>query len=225
MTTMTEAPPTGKRPKPHKWLGEPLPPRVQPPAKFAHLSGDDLHDALIKDGEIWTVPRVALEAGRSKRTVDKWLGYYVKFAAGERPLDDNTIIRPTYVETVATWRAGDVREWMMRTRKMRRNGVFIPYKPAGRPKGRTERARRPKRGSDMNEAAPALLAEYNELVGDCPRADHPRGEQCPKPRDGRHVSAKAARAQLARKHQISDRQVIRWLQRGRDLAAGRTGSH
>lgn len=205
MTTTIDAPSTGRRPRPHQWLGEPLPDRVQPPAKFAHLSGDALYQALINDGEIWTVARVALEAGRSKRTVDKWLGNYVKYAAGERRLDDNTIVKPTYQGTVALWRAGAVRAWLMRTRKMTRDGVFIPYKPAGRPKGRAERAQRPKRGSDMNAAAPGLLAEYNELVVT--------------------MTARQARHVLARKHGISDRQVIRWLQRGRDLAAGRTGSH
>lgn len=210
MTTTIEAPSAEKRGKPHQWLGEPLPPLVQPPAKFAHLSGDALRQALISDNEIWTVSRVALEAGRSTRTVDKWLGNYVKYAAGKRRLDRNTIIKPTYIGTVAAWRAGAVRAWLMRTGKMRQDGTFVPYKPAGRPKGRTERTQRPKRGSDMNLAAPMLLTQYHKLID---------GDDQTEP-----ISAKAARAVLAEKHELSDRQVIRWLQRGRDLAAGRPGS-
>lgn len=214
MTTTIEAPPAGRRrPLPHQWLGDPLPPLVQPPAKYAHLVGDPdaLHLALITDDEIWTVARIARETGRTKRAVGKWLARYVKYAAGERALDDNTIIKPSYAGTTAYWRSGDVREWLMRTRKMRRDGVFVPYKPAGRPKGRPERAARPKRGSDMNLAAPMLLVQYHRLID---------GDTSNEP-----ISAKAARAVLAEKHGLSNRQVIRWLQRGRDLAAGRTGSH
>lgn len=200
------------RQRPHQVYATPLPPRVQPPAKYAHLKGDALYQALITDDETWTAERVALESGRAESTVSNWLDNFFKFDRGERPRDDYTFIRPVYVGTVPTWTAGDVRAWLIRTRKMRRDGTFIPHKPKGRPRGIQENAPRPARGSEMAQQAPGVLTTYEELV---------------KPVDdgGKGMPAKAARAVLAERYGVSERAIIRRLQRARDLRAGRPSSH
>lgn len=211
-TKTLEVPQQRRRLKPHQRFGEALPPRVQPPAKFAHLTGDALKAALCADPERWTKARVALEAGRSVSTVGNWLDNYVKAVDGLHPWDDYTFIKPDYVGDVPTWAAGDVRAWLMRTKKMRRNGVFIPHKPKGRPRGVVERSRRPARGSDMDREAPQVLADYTLMT-------------TPKENDGQGLTPKAAREALAAKYGCSVRAVIRRCQRGRDLAAGRPSSH
>lgn len=201
MTTAT------KRPKPHQRQAKVK--VVQPPAKFAHLKGDALRDALVADQEIWTAERFAAEAGRAKRTIDTWLGNRTKYDAGERAMDDYTAPRPTYVSDVPIWKAGDCRAWMMRTGKMRRDGTFVPHKPAGRPRGVAEANPRPARGSEMDVIAPQVLAAYRELLA----GDPANGVEPMRPAD--------ARAALAERYKITGRKVIRRLQRGRDLEAGR----
>jgi len=206
MTTTTTKP-RKRAGKPH--LRQPKPTVVQPPTKYAHLTGDALYRALIADTEIWTADRVAAESRRAPRTVDTWLGNRVKFDAGEREMDDYTIIAPTYFSDVPTWVAGEVRAWMMRTGKMRRDGVAIPHKPTGRPRGVTEAQPRPARGSEMDVIAPEVLAAYRALVA----GDQAAGVE--------PMAPKAARAALAERYAISERKVIRRLQRGRDLESAR----
>lgn len=191
---------------PHQRQRDARPGIIQPPTKYAHLEGDPLHDALIADPEIWDAWRLAAEAGRTKRAVDKWIGNYNKYADGTRKLDDNTIIAPTYFGQTPTWVAGEVRAWLMRTGKMRRDGVYLPNRPAGRTRGITEAAPRPRRATELDEVSPQTLREYRELID--PNGPHKLG-------------AKDARLRLADRLGINERKVIRRLQRGRDLESGR----
>lgn len=191
-----------KRKKPHQ--RQPLPPLVQPPAALAHLKGDALYRALISDDEIWDAWRVAMESGRKKAAVDKWLGFFHKWEAGERPHDDRTIIKPTYYGDTPTWKAGEIRAWLMRTGKMRRDGTYIPHKPAGRPRGARDIVPRPRRGSELDEVAPQILARYRELL-----------KAAPAP--GQSLTPSQCRQKVAQEYELSEKQVIRRMQRGRDL--------
>jgi hypothetical protein len=191
---------------PHQRQRDARPGITQPPTKFAHLEGDELHEALTTDPEIWDAWRFAAEAGRTKRAVDKWVGNYNKYVAGTRPLDDYTITPPTYYGQTPTWVAGEARAWLMRTGKMRRDGVYIPNRPPGRTRGLTEDSPRRRRPTELDKVAPAALKEYRALVDT----------------NGPHkLSAPDARLELAAKLGINERQVIRRLQRARDLENGR----
>lgn len=197
---------------PAKRLRRPAPrpsdndPPVQPPAKFAHLKGDALYEALVTDDDLWDLLRIAQEAGRSKHAVDKWLGKLRAVERGQRRPDDYTLIEPVrYFGINPAWHAGQVRAWMMRTGKMERDGRFRRQRE-GRARGLVERAPRPKQRTWLDDKAPKVMAEYQQLLA---------GSDQREP-----LTEKAARLELARRHEITERAVIRWLQRARDLAAG-----
>jgi hypothetical protein len=168
---------------------------------------------LRTDDEWWSKARVAQEAGRSKATIGNWLDNYIKWAEGVRPQDDYTFVAPTYFGREPYWRAGEVRAWLMRTGKMTREGVFVPHKPSGRRRGVTEQRPRPElETSEMQREAPRFLAAYELMMA-------------PIERGGEAMRSPDAIAALARQHGITERKVIRRLQRARDLRAGRKGSH
>jgi hypothetical protein len=203
---MTTTKPRQAKLKPHQ--RQPLPPLVQPPAHMAHLKGEALYRALTTDPEIWDTQRVALESGRQRAGVEKWIGFYHKWVAGERPHDDRTIIKPTYYGGTPTWKAGDIRAWLMRTGKMRRDGTFIPHKPTGRTPGARDIVPRPRRGSELDSVAPQVLALYRHLT------EHGLNDDGP-------LTPVDARAHVASEFKLTERQVIRRMQRARELEAAR----
>lgn len=188
-------------------------PVVQPPEKFAHLTGDELFWALIGDGEEWDSERFAAESGRSigrfrvwsseRNAVDAWQ----RKQAGDPDYQDDDITETYETDRTApppkrhigqspAWRAGAARAWMIQVGLMRRDGTFIPHKPGGRVAGQVDIDVRAPRPSEVRDTGPAILAEFRAL----------RAKKVPAPE---------ARAQLAAKYEITDKAVMRRLEAGR----------
>lgn len=203
MTTKTRNRTEGrKRLLPHQEAKTPVV-VVQPPASMAHLTGRKLYNALTADQEIWDAERIAAESKREVSTVDDWITNYNSWKRGKIPRDDNVFITPLrYFGTTPVYLAGDVRDWLMRTRRMDRRGVGQPYKSAGRPKGLVERGpRKSKRDALVDAQSVEVLARYEQIEAS---PDAP-------------TSAVARREIISREFDLTDRQVTRRLDRGRKL--------
>lgn len=196
---------------------------VQPPAQFAHLSGDALHKALTSDPEQWDRHRLAAESGRSIHPVMMWVRHrysvdaWAKKKAGDPGYqhdeivevleDDRTVPTPDgFHGNLPWWTAGHLRTWMMQVGLMRRDGTFIPHKPAGRRKGTADIGPRPKRPSLTRAQGPLVLAEYRQLRD--PAGPH-------------KMTQAQAWAQLAEQHHLSLTQVKKRIEVGRAIENGR----
>ncbi len=189
---------------------------VQPPQHLAHLSGDALTEALKADrSEKWFSARAAAECGREAPTFRSWVSARYKYEearAAAKAEADRTGTRPKpvrrpqtkmtpvpdgYVVRSPWWYAGTLRNWFMQEQLMRVDGTFVPYKPTGRTPGSQNRVQRT--GSrPMQDMALEVLAAFEELQ-----------------RKGDTIAA--ARAALAKKYKLSEKQVTRRLETGRKL--------
>lgn len=179
---------------------------VQPPAKFAHLKGEELYQALISDPEEWDSARFAAEIGRSLGRFRVMVSNRYAVDEGRRKLDDRTPPRPksgAYVNP--KWDAGDARAWAMPNGLMHRNGVFKPHKPGGKGVGWRDVNPRKRRPAPVRSQSLQFLEEYRVLRS--PADDRPG------------MSAVHAKEALAARHNLSVRQVVHRLHLGRKEAA------
>jgi hypothetical protein len=179
---------------------------VQPPAKYAHLSGEDLFQALTTDKEEWDSARFAAEIGRSLGRFRVMVSHRYAVDEGRRKLDDRTPPTPwsgAYVNP--RWRAGDARQWAMGVRLMTRRGVFKPHKPGGKGVGCKDVNPRKLRPAPVRTDSVRFLEEYRVL--------REGGAGTP------GVSAAHAKETLAVKHGLSVRQIVHRLHLARKEVA------
>ena len=189
------------------------------PVDVSGLDPDAFFEAITKqDRDRWDYPRLAAEAGRSVARVRKWvMNAYAHAEAVRRgeeppPADDKTFIPPhgrgaapckTMEERLDKtapgqpwWYAGEARKVLNMIGIMRRNGTYVPYKPAGRPRGAGDRAPRQRwTSAPARDNAPTVLAAYRELTG---REDNP-------------LTDRQARAELCRRFGLNRLAVSRRL--------------
>lgn len=183
-----------------------LPKLAQPPEKYAHLTGDALYRALISDPEPWDTARFAQECQRSIGRVRVWVSKRNAVDQGRRAADDRTPPAPDmFSGRSPLWRAGTLRKWMIKVGLMRRDGVYIAHKPAGRARGATDVIPRQRRDAPMKTAAPTLLEEYKALTDTAG--------------PGRARYSSEAHESLAARHGLTVRQVERRLHAARLIAA------
>lgn len=183
---------------------------VQPPAKFAHLKGEALYQALIKDREHWDSARFAAEIGRSLGRFRVMVSHRYAVDEGRRKLDDRTPPRPEkgteYVNP--KWYAGDARAWAMANGLMTRRGVFEPHKPGGKGAGCKDVNPRKRRPAPVRADSVRFLEEYRTLrEGDGTAAG---------------MSAIHAKEALADRHGLSVRQIVHRLHLARKEVAAST---
>lgn len=172
------------------------------PIPLAGLSDDALYEALTGDREQWDSERCAAESGRHIGRFRVWVSNFYRTADDKRKVpDDRTFIKPVdYHGRSPWWYAGDVRQWFIQNGIMDRRGVFIPFKPTGRPKGAVDRLPRQRRRATMRDTAPDVLKQYDTLLA-------------------RGMADSDAREQLATELGLSRRQVARRINTARQLAA------
>jgi hypothetical protein len=216
------------RPKRRKMFLPPKPPIVieQPPARLAHLSGDDLYEALIAPDhtERWYTARAAAECARETETFRGWVSHRYKYEEAvakakaeadriggrpkpvRRPKAKMTPKPDGYEVRSPWWWPHTMRRWFIQEELMdRHTGKAIPYKPAGRPPG-TPNAVERKSQRPMQEQAAEVLAAFEKLR-----------------RDGSSVAE--ARAALANRYGKSEKQILRRVETARKLRAAATDLH
>lgn len=188
---------------------------VQPPAALAHLAGDEdaLFEALTDPDkyfaatgewpEKWYSARFVAEIDRSTGRFKAWMSnFYAVTEHGVDPasIEDRIMVKPDdYDKRSPWWYATTARAWAIAEGLMTRAGVAIPYKPAGRPKGRTDSAPRT-RTATMKAGALEVLAAAEQLTA-----------------DGATVAE--AKKALAERYGISERRVARRLTAARAMRA------
>jgi hypothetical protein len=184
MAAATREKPTGRARKPRKprKMFMPYDPAavaiVQPPAELAHLTGDALFEALTNAGAYrratgrepakWYSARFRAEVGRSEGRFKVWMSnHYAVREHGVDPatIDDRIMCRPDdYDKRSPWWYETTARAWAIAEGLMTRGGVMVPYKPTGRPKGRTDSVPR-QRTATMLATALAVLGDFDKLTG------------------------------------------------------------
>jgi hypothetical protein len=177
---------------------------VQPPAHLAHLTGAALYEALIADRtERWYSARFRAEVGRSEGRFKAWMVNHYKVKNGTNPatIDDRVMVEPDGYEVRSPWwYAGTARKWAIEEGLMRRDGVLEPYRPSGRPRGATDSTPRT-RTATMRAGALVVLDECEKLTA------------------GGAMTLGAARAQLAARYGLTEKQIARRLTAGREMRA------
>jgi hypothetical protein len=183
---------------------------VQPPAKFAHLKGEALYQALTKDREEWDSARFAAEIGRSLGRFRVMVSNRYAVDEGRRKLDDRTPPAPwsgAYVNP--RWLAGPARAWAIENGLMHRNGKFKPHKPGGKGVGWRDVNPRKRRPAPVRADSVRFLDEYRALrEGDGTTAG---------------MSAIHAKETLAARHGLSVRQIVHRLHLARKEVAASSG--
>lgn len=187
---------------------------VQPPAIVAEvLDEDEAFEILTnqarfrehtgREPEKWYTARFVAEIGRSTGRFKAWMSnHYAVTVHGVDPLtiEDRIMVPPTsYDKRSPWWDEVTARAWAIEEGLMTRRGVAVPYKPTGRPKGRTDSVPR-QRTATMKAGALEVLAaaEVKYAAGATPAV---------------------AKRELAREYAISERRVARRLTAGRQMRA------
>lgn len=184
----------------------------QPPTELAHITDEDeLFEALTnaeayeratgKKPAKWYRHRFIAETGRSEGRFKNWMSnHYAVHVHGADPatIEDRIMVKPDdYDKRSPWWLETTARAWAIAEGLMTRRGVTVPYKPTGRPAGRTDSVPR-QRTATMKAAALEVLAEAEQLT-----------------KGG--MTAGEVKTALARKHGISERAVKRRLTEARAM--------
>lgn len=151
---------------------------VQPPAELAHLEGDDLYEALTDPERLeevtgrppakWDSARFVAELGRSPGRFKAWMShYYTTLKPGYKPgtINDRIMVAPDgYDRRSPYWLETTARWWAIEEGIMTRGGVLVPYKPTGRPKGKTDTVPRQRRRPITRGVPLEILAACEELT-------------------------------------------------------------
>lgn len=188
---------------------------VQPPAELAHLADDEdaLFEALTDPAAFeaatghapakWYTSRFYREIGRSEGRFKAWMSNHyavTKHGADPSSIDDRIMVAPDdYDVRSPFWLETTARAWAIGEGLMTRRGVFVPYKPTGRPKGKTDSVPR-QRTATMKASALSVLGEAEQLTA------------------GGDKAAEVKR-KLATRYGISERAVARRLTAGRTMRA------
>lgn len=217
MAAATSDKPTRKRTRRPRKMFMPYDPAavaiVQPPAELAHLEGDELFEALTnadkyrevtgRDPEKWYTARFVAEIGRSTGRFKAWMSnFYAVSEHGADPatIDDRIMVKPDdYDKRSPWWYSTTANAWAIAEGLKTRAGVAVPYKPTGRPRGRTDSVPR-QRTATMKASALAVLAEAEALTAG-------------------GATAAEAKKTLAGRHSLSERAVARRLTAGRAMRA------
>lgn len=187
---------------------------VQPLPKIASLDDDDAFEVLTNPRRFrayfgheparWYYPRVCREIDRTQGRFKSWMSHhYAVRVHGVDPATINDRIAPPpdgYDRRSPWWLETTFRAWAIEEGLMTRRGVAVPYRPSGRPKGKTDRVPRHRRTSPMKGTALDVLAAREELIA-------------------AGATAAEARRTLAEKYKISERAVSRRWTTGRELRA------
>jgi hypothetical protein len=188
---------------------------VQPPAELAHLTGDALFEALTNADKFreatghepakWYSARFRAEVGRSEGRFKVWMSnHYAVRVHGTDPagIEDRIMCPPDdYDKRSPWWYETTARAWAIEEGLMTRAGVMVPYKPTGRPKGRTDSVPRT-RTATMQAAALPMLTEYEALT---------TGDQA--------IAPGEAKRRLAERHGLTERQIKSRVTAGRAMRA------
>jgi hypothetical protein len=151
---------------------------VQPPAFLAEVTDDDEAFEILTDPvryeahtgaapEQWDLARFRAEVGRSEGRVKVWQSnQYAVNVHGVDPstIEDRILCKPDgYDKRSPYWLSTTARKWAIAEGIMTRRGVFIPYRPPGRPKGRTDSVPRQRRAT-MKATALEFLAAAEKLT-------------------------------------------------------------
>lgn len=213
----SEKPSTRRGRKPRRMFmpyDQAVPAIVQPPAELAHITDEDeLFEALTDAAAFeratghapakWYTARFVAEIGRSTGRFKAWMSnHYAVTVHGVDPatIEDRIMVKPdAYDKRSPWWYETTARAWANAEGIMTRRGVFVPYKPTGRPAGRKDSVPR-QRTATMKASALQFLSEAEKLTA------------------GGAKSAEAKRT-LAARYKISERAVSRRLTAGRAMRA------
>jgi hypothetical protein len=183
----------------------------QPPTELAHITDEDeLFEALTdaaayeratgKPPEKWYRSRFIAETGRSEGRFKVWMSNHYAVLEGADPakIEDRIMVKPDgYDRRSPWWYRTTADAWAIEEGLKTRGGVTVPYKPTGRPKGKTDSVPR-QRTATMKAAALEVLAEAEKLTA-------------------AGATAGAAKAELAKRHGISERAIKRRLTEARAM--------
>lgn len=186
---------------------------VQPPTELAHLSGDELFEALTDPEKFqaatghppaeWDSARFRAEVGRSEGRFKVWMVKHYDVTVRKvdpGTIEDRIMVAPDrYEKRSPRWLETTARKWAIEEKIMRRDGILVPYKPTGKTVGAVDRKKRTRK-APMRAGALEVLAACEELTA-----------------AGKHLAA--AKAELAERYNMTGRKIARRLTTGREMRA------